>query len=213
MMSGHINLLDVLTEGRVLPPGCDAWGVRTVRPDGASSFGFHWPLYAGWVEAPGPIRYRNIHPWPVEVGDGICLAYTWSGMAFGGIPARTLLLCADSTLDVLGRAPGGGVARFERVHVVAVVDGERLIRERGRGANLYGANLRGADLADADLYGAELRNANLRGADLHGADLGDWERDPFTGLARQPAHWRLTVPGSLGIVGNVDAGSPRITER
>lgn len=175
-MSEYVNLLDVLTKDRKLPPGCDTWAIRSVRPDGASSFGFRWPLYAGWVEAPGPINYANASPSPVSVGDGICLAYSWGGMALGGVAARTLLLCAYSASDVLGGAPGGNITRLSRAHVAAVIDGERLIREHGRGAklscaDLRGAYLRGADLADADLYCADLEGADLDGADLDGADL------------------------------------------
>ena len=196
-MTEHVNLLDVLTEKRQLPPGCDAWAVRTVRPDGASQYGFRWPLFAGWVEAPGPIQYTNTSPCPVSIGDGLCLAYSWGGMALGCIAARTLLLCAHRTSDILGRVPGGDIARLERVYVAAVIDGERLIREHGRGANLSDADLRGAYLCGADLRGADLRGADLDGADLggvdltgaylDGADLGDWERDPATGFARRKA--------------------------
>ena len=207
-----VNLLDVLTKGRELPEGCDAWGVRTVRPDGASRHGFIWPLAPGWVEAPGPIDYANGGPCPANVGDGICLAYTWDGMALGGIAARTLLLCAYGESDVLGISLAGEIARLSRVHVAAVIDGERLIREHGRGANLRNADLRGAylrraDLRDASLHGADLRRADLGGAYLRGADLsgahlnganldradlgnanlGDWECDPETGLARRKA--------------------------
>ena len=160
------NLLDILTEGRKLPPGCDAWGIRSVHPDGASRHGFIWPLAPGWVEAPGPIDYTNTDPCPANVGDGICLAHTWGGMALGGIVARTLLLCAYATRDVLCRAPRGDIIRLERAHVAAVIDGERLVREHGRGARL-----RHADLRRADLSGADLRNADLLGAELHGADL------------------------------------------
>ena len=170
-MTERVNLLDVLTEGRELPEGCDAWGVRSVHPDGASRHGFRWPLFAGWVEAPGPIRYANTDPCPWSAGDGICLAYSWGGMASGGIVARTLLLCAHSASDVLGRSPGGDITRLRRVCVVAVVDGERLIREHGRNADLRAANLSGANLSGADLSGADLSAANLAGANLTGANL------------------------------------------
>lgn len=204
-MSEHVNLLDVLTEGRELPEGCDTWGVRTVRPDGASSHGFVWPLTPKWVEAPGPIHYDNPGPCPRDVGDGISLAYSWRGMSLGGVPARTLLLCAYGVGDILGS--NSEIARFKRVYVAAVIDGERLIREHGHGANLRRANLSGMDLRGADLrnailnsaalYGANLSDVDLRGADMHGAhlggadlrgaDMGDWERDPETGLARRKA--------------------------
>ena len=41
------------------------------------------------------------------------------------------------------------------------------------------------DAERANLYGANLGFSDLSGADLRGADLGDWERDPDTGLARR----------------------------
>ena len=181
-MNTKINLLNVLTERRKLPEGCDTWAIRTVRPDGVSRHGFVWQLTAGWVEAPGPINYANSDACPSVLGDGICAARTWAGMASGGIPARTLLLCAVNSDDVLG--DGHGKLRARRVYVVSVIDGERLIRERGRRADLHGADLRRADLYRADLrsanlHGADLRRADLRRADLHGADL----RDTFLGRA------------------------------
>lgn len=193
-----VNLLNVLTESRELPEGCDTWAIRTVRSDGSSSHGFVWPLSSGWVEAPGPIDESNDDSCPSYVGDGICGAFTWEGMASGGVPARTLLLCAVNSTDVLGYSRTKFRAR--RVYVVAVIDGERLIREHGRGANLSyadlrfvdlsnanlsGANLTGANLSNADLTGAELTYVDLTGANLTGADLGNWERDPETGFARR----------------------------
>ena len=95
-------------------------------------------------------------------------------MASSSIPARTLLLVAYGADDVLGS--DDDKLRTTRVAAVAIVDGERLVREHGsgadlRGADLYGADLRGAYLSDANLRGADLRGANLYGADLRGADL------------------------------------------
>ena len=170
-MTEHVNLLDILTEGHELPEGCDTWGIRAVHPDGASRNGFVWPLTPSWAEAPGPIDHANIGPCPTRAGDGICLAYSWGGMASGGIVARTLLLCAYGASDVLGRSSGGDISRLRRARVVAVVDGERLIREHGRNADLFAANLAGARLSGADLRDARLYCADLRGADLSGANL------------------------------------------
>lgn len=148
-MSEYVNLLDVLTEGRELPEGCDTWAIRAVRPDGGSRFGFVWPLTPGWVEAPGPIIEGNAGTCPCAPGDGICVAYSWYGMSLGGVPARTLLLCAVNSADVLGSDRNKLRARC--AYVEEVIDGERLLREHGRAANLRyavlsGANLRGADL-------------------------------------------------------------------
>jgi uncharacterized protein YjbI with pentapeptide repeats len=53
---------------------------------------------------------------------------------------------------VLGEAPGK--LRVRRVRVVAVLDGERVLREHGSGANLSGANLSGANLSGAYGYTA-----------------------------------------------------------
>ena len=117
----------------------------------------------------------------------MCVALSWDGMASGGIPARTLLLVAYQSGEVLGRGPSR--LRCRRVAVVAVVDGERLLREVGCGANLSWANLSGADLRGADLSGAYLRGAYLRGADLSGVDLS-----LATGVAL-PADWELDADG------------------
>ncbi|WP_019901246.1 pentapeptide repeat-containing protein [Salinispora arenicola] len=153
------SLLDVLTADRALPAGCDRWGIHTVHPDLRSRDGYRWPWPGQWV----------------EVGDGICLARTWRAMASGGVPAVTLLLCAWSSADLLSDACGD-TWRLRRAYVVDVVDGARLIREHGRGADLQGADLQGADLERAnleraDLESADLERANLRGANLKGADL------------------------------------------
>lgn len=175
-MTEHVNLLDVLTEGRKMPEGCDAWGIRSIHPDGASRNGFVCPMTPGrWAEAPGPINYANASSRPIAIGDGLCLAYSWYGMALCGVPARTLLLCAYSKGDVLGG--DDEIASFQRVHVAAVIDGERLLREHGRNADLRYADLRGADLRNADLRGADLRGADLSGANLRGADLRNADLD------------------------------------
>uniref|UniRef100_A8M014 Pentapeptide repeat protein n=1 Tax=Salinispora arenicola (strain CNS-205) TaxID=391037 RepID=A8M014_SALAI len=179
------SLLDVLTADRALPAGCDRWGIRTVTADLRSQHAYRWPGPSQWAHAPGPIDTDNTSESPTSPGDGICLARTWRAMASGCVPAVTLLLCAWSTADLLSDACGD-TWRLRRAYVVDIVDGARLVREHGCGANLrdadlWGANLRGADLSganlrgaglwDADLSGANLRGANLRGAGLSGADL------------------------------------------
>jgi hypothetical protein len=147
----YASVLNRLTEGRRLPKGCDTWGFKSVRPDGRTRGDFTWPLAAKWVEASGPfLDHRS--ECPRAEGDGLCVATTYAGMASGGIPARTMLLTAHSSADVLGEAPGK--LRVRRVRVVAVLDGERVLREHGSGANLSGANLSGANLSGAYGYTA-----------------------------------------------------------
>ena len=177
-------LLDILVEhvGLPLPEGCDAWGMRAVRPDFRSSRGFRWPWPGQWAEAPGPILdHRDSCPQSGTVGDGICTATTASGMASGGIPAHTVLLTGHAADDVVGDSEAGKL-RLRRAFVVEVVDLPRVGRDgllsgadlSGAdlsGANLSGADLSGADLSEANLRGANLSGANLRGANLRGADL------------------------------------------
>ena len=166
---GAKNLLHEITKDRELPEGYDGWLIRSVYPDLRSLHGFRYPYPGQVAKAPGPINSGHAGECPSSVGDGICAATSWYGMASGGIPARTLLLVAYRESDVLGRSEHK--LRLSEFMVVDVVDGERLAREHGNGANLYGANLRSADLYGADLYGADLRSANLRSANLYGANL------------------------------------------
>jgi uncharacterized protein YjbI with pentapeptide repeats len=178
-MIKYKNPLDTLTEGKTLPEGTDTWAVRSTHPDLRSRNGYRWPA-SGWAEAPGPIFADNVSGYPNEVGDGICVATSWEGMASSNISATTLLLCAFSTVDVLGCAINGTV-RVRRAYVVDIVDGVRLVRESGAGAYLYSANLPGVNLFDtrligvnlnsARLPGANLRASNLTGADMYGANL------------------------------------------
>ena len=166
------DLIPVIVEreGAVLPPTFTDWGIKSVHPDLKTYFNFQWPM-PGQVVACDESRIdrRNMGNCPARMGDGLCVGTTWLGMASGGIPAITLLLVAYRKADVLGERPGK--LRTTEVAVVAIVDGARLLRERGARANLHGASLRGADLRGADLHGADLRGANLRGADLRGANL------------------------------------------
>jgi hypothetical protein len=162
------NLLVEITKGRELPAGYDGWGIRTVDLDFTSQHGYRYPYPGRVAEAPGPIIRTNTGSCPSAVGDGICAALNWRGMASGGASARMLLLIAYRDRDVLGRSTDK--LRCAQFLVVDVLSGEGIVRQ-GRDANLRGANLYGADLRGADLYGANLRGANLRDADLYGADL------------------------------------------
>ena len=165
MTTTYRPLLDILTEGRTLPDGCDIWGMRSVRPDFTSSHGFRWPFPGGVAEAPGPVIHTNRDACPESDGDGICTALTAQGMASGGIPAHTVLITAHAAADVLGADEIK--VRVRRATVVEVVD----LPGMARAAKLSGANLYGANLGRANLYGADLGRANLGGANLYGADL------------------------------------------
>ena len=164
-------VLPILVGDRTLPEGCDAWAIRTVRADLTSSRGYRWPWPGQWADAPGPIIEANTDPCPSEIGDGICVAVDYAGMASGGVPARTLLLCAYATSDVLGT--DGHKFRLRRAFVVEVLDGEAIARRDLTDAYLTGADLTGAYLTDAYLTGANLTGAYLTGADLTDAYLTD----------------------------------------
>ena len=172
-MTDHlVDLLPVIVEREqaTLPDGFDTWGLKSVHPDLRTYGGYQWP-YPGNVAEADDVEEANTGACPRRPGDGLCVATSWRGMASGGIPARTLLLVATASTDVLGRDDASGKSRHRRVAVVALVDGERLLRGAGLGADLRGAYLRGADLGGADLGGANLRGADLRGAGPGGADL------------------------------------------
>ena len=162
-------LLDIIVDhvGMPLPDGCDAWGIRSVRPDLRSSRDFRWPYPGQDAVAPGPILDHR-GSCPQELGDGICTATTASGMASGGLPAITVLLTAHAAADVVGDTESGKL-RLRRAHVVEVVDLPGL----GRNGHLRWADLSRANLRWADLSGAYLSGANLRWADLSGADLSE----------------------------------------
>jgi uncharacterized protein YjbI with pentapeptide repeats len=164
-------VLPIIVGDRELPDGCDRWAIRSVHADLRSSRGFRWPWPGQWAEAAGPFVESNTDGCPAAEGDGICVADTYQGMASGGIPARTLLLVAYSSSDVLGTTPDESKHRVRRALVVDVVDGDRVARENLYGADLSRADLYGANLYGADLRGADLSRANLRGANLRGADL------------------------------------------
>ena len=161
--------LAILTEGRALPKGCDTWGLKTVRADLSTSNGYRWPYPGSWAEASGPFNTDDLGPCPTTVGDGLCVAWTYRGMASASVPARTLLLVAYSSRDVLGG--DRDKVRVTRVRVVELLDGEAVARAYLYGADLSGADLSRADLSGAYLYGANLSRANLYGANLSRADL------------------------------------------
>ena len=144
-MSDYVDLIPLIVEreGAVLPDWCDSWGIKSVHPDLRTYMSYQWPLPGGVAECdPALIVDNNTSPCPKQGGDGLCVGLSWLGMASGGIPARTLLLVGYRSSDVLGHT--AHKLRTTRVAVVAIVDGERLVRQEGAGANLFGANLFGA---------------------------------------------------------------------
>ena len=158
---------------------------RAVHPDFRSSRGFVWPFPGGTAVAAGPFTDRPNDGCPAHDGDGLCLATTWAGVASGGIPAITVLVCSYGTRSLLGTEPDGSKVRVKRARVERVVDFPAMLRgDIEPDAALPTANLSGANLSGANLYGADLSRANLSGADLYGANLGDWECGP-DGYARR----------------------------
>jgi hypothetical protein len=171
-MSGYIDLIPLIVEREqaVMPDWCDSWGIKSVTPDLRTYGSYQWPLPGQVAECdPDLIVRENSSPCPSQSGDGLCVGLSWRGMASGGIPARTLLLVAYQSGEVLGSS--ADKLRTTRVAVVAIVDGERLVRQVGAGSYLSRANLSGADLSGASLSGANLSRANLSGADLSRANL------------------------------------------
>ncbi len=165
-------LQEVIVKNRTLPPGCDRWGIKSVSAGLTTHNGFSWlpAVHNGYLEAsdPDPV---NLGPCPGYMGDGLCVAWTWRGMASGGIPANTLLLLAYRSQDVLGFDNEDGKARVTRVEFVDVIDGAELIRNHGAGADLEFANLQGMDLSCGELRGADLSRVNADHARFHGATL------------------------------------------
>ena len=175
----YTDLIPVIVERTkaTLPEGFDSWGIKSILPDLTTRNGYQWPFPGGIAECdPKEIDADSASACPRHEGDGLCVATSWRGMASSGFPARTLLLVAYGADEVLGRDDTEGRLQCPRVAVVALADGERLLREAGSGADLRGAdlrraNLRRANLRWANLSEANLRRANLSGADLRGADL------------------------------------------
>lgn len=178
-MNGYRDLLPVVVEtsGAQMPEGFDSWGLKSVHPDLTTTHGFWWALPGGTNISNDRLVHGNESACPTVPGDGLCVATTWRGMASSGIPARTLLLVAYRAADIVGRDELAGKLRVGgEVATVALIDGERLLREHGscadlRYADLQRTDLRGADLRGANLLGVDLRGANLHGANLHGANL------------------------------------------
>ncbi len=173
------DLIPVIVEREhaEMPEWCDSWGIKSVRPDLRTAHGYKWPFPGQVAECdPGRIIPAPRTPnggCPQQVGDGLCVATSWRGMASGGIPASTLLLVAYRSSEVLDASERDVKLLLPRVAVVALVDGARLLNEEGRRADLRGANLRGMDLRGADLEGADLQGADLQRANLQSANLRD----------------------------------------
>ena len=151
-MTTNIDLIPVIVEREhaTLPEWCDSWGIKSVQPDLRTYGGYQWPS-PGQTAACDSDRLvpANAGACPAQIDDGLCVATSWRGMASGGIPARTMLLVAYASTEVLGRDDDAGKLRVPRVAVVALVDGQRLLREAGSGVNLRHADLTGADLTGA----------------------------------------------------------------
>jgi len=193
-MSGereYVNLLDVIVEttGSTLPEGFDSWGLKSVHPDLTTTRNFRWAMPGGVNVSNDHLVADNRKACPKVPGDGLCVATTWRGMASGGIPARTLLLVAYREADVVGRdEPAGKLRIGAEVATVALIDGERFLREHGKGPDLSDADLRYANLQGANLQYANLQGAYLQYADLRGAKLQG---------GKPPAGWHLTEHGLL----------------
>ena len=181
------DLLEVLASRHALPPGCDTWAIKSVRPDLTTRGGsFQWPLPGGAVEASAVVP-ENRSPVPSREGDGVCAGKTWRGMATARIPAVTLLLVAYNAAEHLLGADGDGV-RLRCAYVVALVDGAALLVKDG---------------AESDLSGAHLDRAYLNGANLSGA------------LRRSdaPAGWTIRDEGVLVRTSNGDEWADESTIR
>lgn len=184
-MSEYVDSLTDLVAGRTLPEGTDTWSFRTR----SAGYGFAWPS-EGWVDAPGPVLDHD-GVTPQAPGDGLCVAFTWAGMATAPLTADGLLLVAFAEADRLSPADDPHTARLRRCFVVTELEGRDVLAQRSLGVDLRGARAElmdltgacffGADLTDAmfkqtkligaSLYGATLTRANLQHADLRGADL------------------------------------------
>ena len=126
MSNEPIDLIPVIVEreNAILPDWCDSWGIKSVHPDLRTYGGYQWPYPGHTAECdPGRLVPENTGACPSQIGDGLCVATSARGMASGGIPARTLLLVAYASGEVLGWDDAEG--------------------------NLRGANLTGADLTSA----------------------------------------------------------------
>ena len=161
-MSSYRNSLDIITEGRTIPDGYDAWALKSTKADGATRNSYRWPGPGEVAKAAGPFTRGS--SCPTRDGDGICIATSYAGMATGGHSAATMLLVAYRSEHVLGAEDGK--IRVTQCLVVDRIDGEDVVTRLMSGADLYRA-----DLHDANLYGADLRDADLRRSNLSFADL------------------------------------------
>ena len=169
----------------VLPEGFDSWALKSTRADLTTFDLYQWPQPGGIAECdPAEIVVGSDGPCPSEYGDGLCVGLNWDAMASGGFPARTLLLVAYATKDILGQ--GDGKVRVSKAAVVAIVDGERLLAEHSNTQDLSGALLTGmkfnlfrmcgvtltsANISRASFRMACLEDANLKGAEANRADF------------------------------------------
>ena len=145
-----------------------AW--KAVHPDLRSSHGYRWPWRGQWAWSVTDQEYSRGGTYPHFIGDGICLAKTWSGAASGRIPAITGLICGYLPKDVLGENPDK--LRVTSAFVFEVIDIPSYIRSGYlAGANMVAANLCGANLESANFRNTNLRYSNFKGANLEFANF------------------------------------------
>ena len=156
----------------VLPEGFDSWALKSTRADLTTFDLYQWPQPGGIAECdPAEIVVGSDGPCPSEYGDGLCVGLNWDAMASGGFPARTLLLVAYATKDILGQ--GDGKVRVSKAAVVAIVDGERLLNEHSKTQDLSGASLEGMKFNFSRMCGITLTSANISRASFRMACLED----------------------------------------
>ena len=156
----------------ILPEGFDSWALKSTRPDLTTFDLYQWPQPGGIAECdPEKIVVDSNGPCPSAYGDGLCVGLNWDAMASGGFPARTLLLVAYATKDILGQ--GGGKVRVSKAAVVAIVDGERLLAEHSKMQDLSGALLEGMKFNFSRMSGITLTSATLHRASFREAWLDD----------------------------------------
>jgi hypothetical protein len=158
----------------------DRVALKAVHPDFTTRDGFQWAFPGFWTRDPDSSPEPFGHVCPRYPGDGLSVAKTVAGMAAGNYSPVTVLVVGFNDRDVL--AEDEDKLRIVTAKTLTVIDGIKLIKTLGRGADLRGADLRGANLrganlqeanlVGADLWGADLEGANLEGADLWGANLG-----------------------------------------
>ena len=156
----------------VLPEGFDSWALKSTRSDLTTFDRYQWPQPGGIAECdPAEIFVGSDGPCPSAYGDGLCVGLNWDAMASGGFPARTLLLVAYATKDILGQ--GSGKVRVSKAAVVAIVDGERLLAEHSNTQDLSGALLEGMMFNFSSMCGITLTSANISRASFRITCLED----------------------------------------